>query len=119
MLDTYSRLEGRRLEALSRLFAQNVRIYAQNSGVVWAKNPKAQLATAATRFHNARRENLIVVVAVYNGVGDSRTRGANARPGINPTALRASRACYRMLEQVAGAGASIRRLALDGSYGTS
>jgi hypothetical protein len=28
LLDTYSHLEGRRLEALSRLFAQNVRIYA-------------------------------------------------------------------------------------------
>ena len=28
MLDSYSQLEGRRLEALSRLFAQNVRIYA-------------------------------------------------------------------------------------------
>ena len=27
-MDTYSHLEGRRLEALSRLFAQNVRIYA-------------------------------------------------------------------------------------------
>ena len=69
-------------------------------------------------FHHARRETLVFVVTVLNRVNDPRTREAEALPGIDPTAVDLP-LLYKMLEQVSGAGASIRRFALAGSYGTS
>ena len=53
-----------------------------------------------------------------NRVNDPRTREAEVRPGTDPTAVDLP-LLYKMLEQVTGAGASIRRFALAGSYGTS
>src|SRR5262249_7070959 len=75
------------------------------------------LASAA-RSHHARRElwslSLLsrIVSATHGRVGRGASRDQSCRRRSAPP-------LYKMLEQVSGAGASIRRSALAGSYGTS
>jgi hypothetical protein len=68
-----------------------------------------------TGLHHARRETMVVVVTVWNRVSDLRTCGGGCTSRDQAQRRRAVPPLYKMLEQFAGAGTSIRRFALFGS----